>query len=130
MILLLARFWPYIAVAVLTVALYFSVRHSGSLSTKLDQAIEISNANAEIAAKDRAEVERVTAINDGLTLKLAANQKKYVPLKRSISDAPPSDDGPLAPVLRNLFIELRQPADPTGGEKASHHPAVVPSVSR
>lgn len=127
---LLARFWPYIAIAVLGFGLWASVKHSGSLSAKLDQAIEISNANAEIAAKERAEVERITAINDSLTLKLAANQKKYTPLKRSISDAPPSDDGPLAPVLRNLFSELRQPANPVSPNKTSHNPAVVSPVPR
>lgn len=128
---LLARLWPYLAIGLLTLALWASVKHSGALSARLDSAIEISNANAEIAAKERAETERVTAINDSLTIKLAANQKKYTPLKRSISDAPPSDDGPIAPVLARTLGGLRGPhPGQDGGTKASHNPAGNPSVPR
>lgn len=115
---LLARFWPYIAIAILTLGLYASVKHSGALSARLDQAIEISNANAEIAAKERAEVNRVQSIADTATQALASNQKHYAPIKRSISDAPPSDDGPISPILRRTLDGLRSPPDTHGGDKA------------
>jgi hypothetical protein len=125
---LLARFWPYIAIAVLGFGLWASVKHSGALSARLDSAIEISNANAEIAARERAERDRIQSHADALEKQLAANSKKYASIKRSISDAPPSDDGPLSPVMLRTLDSLRAPANPVDGVKARHDPTRSPAM--
>lgn len=82
----------------------------GRLEAQLDSAVEISNANAEIALKATAEAQRVQGLMLERDKARNAIRHKADERKARIYESPPSEDGPLASVLRDTLNSL--PARP------------------
>ncbi len=87
----------------------------GKLKTQLDSAIEIGNANAQAAEDQRKEFDRIQAESVKAAVQKALNRERADQRRKAIIDAPPSDDGPLAVVLRNTLDGLSV-RNPTPGE--------------
>lgn len=115
-------------VVALIIGLYVvgQLKRVGKLEGQLDASIELSNQNAEIAEKQRAEMERLQGI-DAENAKLRARLRRASDdNRRAISNAPPSDDGPLAPVLRRQLDSLRGDEGPNAADRAAAPAYLVP----
>lgn len=96
-----------IAVVVLGGLLFAQVKHSGKLSAQRDQATKVANENAKVAKDEREARARADKIAADATAKWEQARKRFNESRKEIANAPPSDDGPLAPVLRRTLDGLR-----------------------
>lgn len=78
----------------------------GALKTQLDSAIEIANTNATIHDKAMADLAADHKIELDAVKAKARNRQIADARRKEINDAPPTDDGPLAPVLRRTLDGL------------------------
>lgn len=108
---LLARFWPYIAIALLGLGLYASARHNGVLAARVSQITQVANDNAAAATHAQAEAVRLQTIADNATTAKAALRTQSDTRRKVITHAPPTDDGPLANVLRDELRSLHNDSD-------------------
>lgn len=111
---ILARFWPYIAVVLLGGLLYLSVRHNGALSVERDHAIQTANENAATAQHAVAEASLLQTITDTATAEKTVIRTKSDTRRKAINHAAPTDDGPLAVLLRDELNSLRADGDEGG----------------
>jgi len=103
---------------VIALALWTYVRHlqnemtrlggmNATVASQLDQATTTANANAAAARELQAEATRtVAAITKDRDAAMRRSTLLQATLAR-ISNASPSEDGPVAPVLRRFLDELR-----------------------
>lgn len=93
-----------------------TIKRAGMLEAQRDTALAAAAANAQIAewqAQDHAKVLAVLEENGKVR---AGTRAKADANRKAITDAPPQDDGPLAPVLRRTLDRLRG----EGGPGADH----------
>lgn len=116
-LLLSAIPWRLVAILGVCAGLFFGVMYVtsqlkkiGRLEAQLDSAIEVSNANAEIALKATAEAQRVQALMLAGSKAKGEIRRKAATRRTQINETLPSDDGPLAPVLR-LELDSLQPSE-------------------
>lgn len=88
------------------------IKKVGKLEAQLDQAIEVSNTNAEIARKAAEDYARINSIMLEGSKAKAAIRTKADARRTKIYEAPETDDGPLAPILRGTLDGLPEsPSD-------------------
>jgi hypothetical protein len=116
---LLARFWPYVAIAMLGFGLYASVKHSGKIEGQLDVATEVSNAKDLVIDQINARHARTEAIVAGTQKTGESARKTFAAHNMEIANAPLDQDGPLAPVLRRELDRLRAPGSDAPGDGAA-----------
>lgn len=111
--------WAAVGLIVLLLGwgLYKQIQTNGGLKATVDHVTDVANGNAKLLEDRQQEAARANKIAADAIAKNEEWRKKYAALKRSISDAKPEDDGPLAPVLRRTLDELRgyQGSDPVEG---------------
>lgn len=90
----------------------FHAARAEHATAALDASIEVSNANAEAASHYAAEADRFAAITGKTAEKKDDIRRKSEANKLEIISAPPSDDGPVAPVLRRWLDRLPNPPRP------------------
>jgi hypothetical protein len=83
----------------------------GRLETERIAAVASAAANAAAAAYERDENARIRAAAERADAAKATLRRKFDDDRRRIYDAPSTDDGPLAPVLRRQLDGLQQRAD-------------------
>jgi hypothetical protein len=91
------------------------IEDRGKLQAQLDQAIDVSNANAQAAVDQRAEFDRIQSESVKAAVAKALNNERANQRRKDITDAPDSDDGPLSPVLRHALDGLRSGEGVAGG---------------
>jgi len=87
------------------------IKENGSLKVQLDNAIEVANSNAENLRLERIEHQRIETITTEVVTNKTQNRKKADTVRKEIVNAPPTDDGPIAPVLRRQLDRLRPHED-------------------
>lgn len=96
-----------------------TIKRAGMLEAQRDTALAAAAANAQIAewqAEDHAKVLAAMAANTNTRAGIRSGADVN---RRAITNAPPSDDGPLAPVLRRTLDRLRGPAGPGADHRDS-----------
>lgn len=86
----------------------------GKLEAQLDSAIDVGNANAEAARKATEDFQRVREVMFRAFKEKSEIRRKADNRKAQINAAPPSEDGPLAPVLRDTLNQLPSYTHPKG----------------
>jgi hypothetical protein len=79
----------------------------GALTKDRDAAIATADQNAKIAETQRAEFNRVQSILDAAEAEKIKLRDRSTARRKVINDAPKTDDGPIAPVLRRSLDGLR-----------------------
>lgn len=109
------RLVALIAGALAAVAVFLfvvgTIKENGKLKVDLTQAVETSNANAAAAEAQRLETARIQDVADGAAKTKIIIRRVADVKRKEIVDAPPSDDGPLAPVLRRALDGLQRRED-------------------
>lgn len=126
--------WKLVAVIGLGLGLFFGmvyvvgkIRASGMYQAQRDTAIEASRANAQIAKWQTDESTRLQDIvSENARVKIVT-RKASDQTRRKITDAPLTDDGPLARVLRDELDRL--PGTGTLGGEGNAAPISPSSAS-
>ena len=109
-----------IAAGVAIGAVYFvrQVKLAGIYEAQRDTALAASAENARLAQWQAEESQRLQGIVAENAKEKAAQRRRYDQLRRSIADAPDTEDGPLAAVLRHTLDGLREPEGIGAGRAA------------
>ena len=108
-----------IVVAALTMALYFQVRAGGRLRAERDRVLQTNDENQRLLDAQTRETKRANEIATQEAKNAQAWRAHYNLARMGIANARPSDDGPVAPVLRDALSRLPEPnshqirSDPT-----------------
>ena len=114
---LLGRAWPYVAIGLLSLSLYGALKYASYQSRLADAATEIANANAAIIDQERAEVKRINAILETHETQRIKRAGVFSQQRTAVATAKPSQDGPIAPVLRSVLDSLpERPTTSRAGE--------------
>ncbi|MBL8644019.1 MAG: hypothetical protein JNK21_08790 [Rhodospirillaceae bacterium] len=114
--LAILAFW-----ALFTVSL---IDDRGKLKASLDGAIQIGNDNAQAATDQRTEFTRILAETERAAEQRGWNRAQANARRREIANAPKTDDGPIAAVLRRTLDGL--PVAQGGHEDSATSPAADP----
>ncbi len=109
---LLAFPWRWIAVAgvlILCGVIYVEARHIGRLEHQVDAATDIANANAQIAAQERAWRQEADNAAELAAKRAERVRQMYLTQRREAIDARVEDDGLIAPILRRTLDRLPEP---------------------
>ena len=118
---------PWTAILFITVLALGSVvatglRYVTGLKSQLKAAIEDANANAAVIIRERELRAYAEQRSDDVAKKIAQQKLQSERRLQAVRTAPPSDDGPLAPVLRSALDSLRRSQDARGVD-STHHSA-------
>lgn len=80
--------------------------HISRLESQLDTVSRIANDNAVMAEDARLAMDRANTIAAQVAQNANVTHRKFSERRRKAVDAPPTDDGPLAPVLRRVLDGL------------------------
>lgn len=109
-------------------ALWFRGEHyakrAATSEALLRASIAIGNANAQLAQNQAKTAKRIDAVASLASLRKAEIRAKSGEVRKVINDAPPENDGPLAPVLRDQLDRLPKPASaiPNNSDPAAGSP--------
>lgn len=110
-----------VAGAIAAVGVWFTIlgqaKQIGGLKKDLDAAMATADRNAAMAEAQRAEFERVQSILDTAEKEKAKIRDTVKIRRKVITDAPQSDDGPIAPILRRTLDGLRVGAKSDSGSR-------------
>ena len=122
--------WKLVGILAGVAAVCFAVwlilhqaKEIGALAIERDNAIVVGNKNAAIAESRHKAAVHLGEIVRKLAVEKDAIRKNANARRQKIIDAPPSDDGELAPVLRRTLDGLRPSSGSTGpdGTTAATH---------
>ncbi len=123
--------WKYIAIGIgllACVGVYFGIQHIGALKEQVKNITQVANDNAAIVLTERKAHAEADALVAATATLAAQDRQKFNDLKRKTANAPPSADGPIAPVLRDVLDGLPEPprneVDPTKARGASLAPSM------
>lgn len=130
---LLAGGWRYLLIgvgALAAIGWYFQIQRTGALKERAFHFQTVANDNAATALQaqadhKKADAEAAKAATDNEMLR-----RKNAELKRKIADAPVTDDGPVAPVLRAALDSLPQPTSHETSDNPARRTGVAFPVSR
>lgn len=97
-------------------------KHAGKLSGDLKASNQINADNIKTIEAERAARTRADGIAAAAIADAEEARKKYADRKGKIVNAPPSDDGPIAPVLRIALDGLRGPSPPAAAPGTNEGP--------
>lgn len=106
---ILGRFWPYIAIGLLSLSLWGALKYGAHQRHLADVATEIANDNFDIAQRERLERQRVDGILAGKTKADLSRHQRLNQQKAEVAHATKEMDGPIAPVLRGALNSLPEP---------------------
>ena len=106
------RLFGLIAALATVFAFVVEVKHIGRLEAELSAAAEIAEQYAVVAEQDRKARAHAEDVAAQVERRAESARRAFLRQRREVTDANPSEDGPLAPVLRRVLDGL--PVAPIG----------------
>lgn len=116
------------ALAVASLALYAWHEHGTNERLRTEKAVALNAAAENLKAYEaaKADAARQASALEQAARQIAASRETITRLRTRVDDAPNSDDGPLAPVLRDLLAGMRDNAANSGGARGAPDSAGKP----